>query len=144
MTAGTTNPIASTSESVLEFIKGLPYSYDRCNGGINCFDLVNVVRWRFGEKPIEGFDWCLDDYPSEKDLPADFILELLQKHAVPCPSTAGHLNLLALRFRGVIALGTCVVVDGYRYAAFMSPGGSRVVEFDRISGFLESVWVWQG
>lgn len=136
--------IADSDTDIIQQLQGIPYSYDRTPPGINCFDLAQTVRSRFGEKPVEGFDWCLSEYPSEKDLPADFILVQLQKHAVLCPFSARHLNLLALRFKGVVALGTCVVVDGERYAAFMSPSGSRIVEFDRIGVFLESVWEYQG
>lgn len=137
--------ITDNTAIALQQLQGIPYSYDRTPPGINCFDLAQAVRSTFNALPLPNFDNELVVYPTEKQLPSDRVLHLLQEYCLPVVDTsASHLMLVALRFRGTIALGSVVEHSGGKYVVFMSPQGSRVEAIGRMSAFIDSLWWFAG
>lgn len=128
--------------------QGLIYSYDRTQG-YNCYSLAQHVRSIYNVPPLPDFTPLQPHYPTEQSIPPNFILDLLKEHCEKrSDSAAQHLDLVALRFYGVIALGTVLQVHGDdRFVCFMrrhrDGGGVSAVEgIEKLGRSIESVWFY--
>lgn len=122
---------------MIETLKDLPYRW----GVMDCFQLAQLVRSRYGVPPMASFDWVYAKY-TEHTFPDDGVLKLLMDYCDPC-SNVNHLNLMAVRFGGLVNLATAVHDDEQWYCVYMGLQASRVIPLSRCDRWLDSVWSYR-